>query len=214
MVHRLASSIVCRCGKRHEVQRRSGGRGAMPRRSAMIGVVASPGACDEGRTTMQARRCLLIAAALWPAWPLRAQPAASPSFSLKLVRPTNSGPTTHDYDPASLAAVGTSQLATHVPWDAKPHVWEGVRLKRLLASQQIVGRSLRVKALNDYVALIPWSDLEQFDPLLAWLRDGQPIPVREKGALLVIYPFAAHSELKRAEYTYRSVWHVNEIVDE
>ena len=143
-----------------------------------------------------------------------AQTAARLSFSLKIVRPTNAGPTTHVYDPATLAALGTTQLSTHVPWDAEPHSWEGVRFKRLLGAHQISGRPLRVKALNDYVAVIPWSDIEQFDPLLAWHRDSRPIAVRDKGPLLVIYPFATHAELKRSEYTDRSVWHVNEIIVE
>lgn len=157
----------------------------------------------------------MFAATVVAARPLPLVAQSSPlSFSLKLIRPTASGPATQVYDPPSLAAVGTSQMTTHVPWDPKSRVWEGVRLKALLASQQIVGRPLRVKALNDYVAVIPWSDLDSFDPLLAWLRDGQPIPVREKGSLLVIYPFAAFADLKRAEYTDRSVWHVNEIVVE
>lgn len=143
-----------------------------------------------------------------------AQPAPRLSFTLKIVRPTNAGPTTHVYDPATLAALGATQLNTHVPWDAESHSWEGVRFKRLLGAHQIAGRPLRIKALNDYVAVMPWSDVEQFDPLLAWHRDGRPIAVRDKGPLLVIYPFSAHAELKRAEYTDRSVWHVNEIVVE
>lgn len=142
-----------------------------------------------------------------------AQPSRS-SFTLRLVRPTSTGPATQTFDAASLAALGASTLATHVPWDKEARTWEGVHLKRLLASVQVAGRPIRVKALNDYVAVIPWVDIEQFDPLLAWLRDGQPIPVRAKGPLLVVYPFSTHPELRRAEYTDRSVWHVSEIVVE
>lgn len=139
---------------------------------------------------------------------------ARTSFTLRLVRPTSTGPATQTFDAASLAALGPSTVATHVPWDKEARTWEGVHLKRLLASVQVAGRPIRVKALNDYVAVIPWGDIEQFDPLLAWLRDGQPIPVRAKGPLLVVYPFSAHPELRRAEYTDRSVWHVSEIVVE
>ena len=62
----------------------------------------------------------------------------------------------------------------------QPRVWEGVRLKRLLSTHQVAGRPLRVKALNDYVAVIPWADIEQFDPLLAWHRDGRPIPCAKR----------------------------------
>jgi hypothetical protein len=165
----------------------------------------------HNRSIVRRRACIaaLLAAPL-------ASFAAPPglSFTLKIVRPTNAGPTSHVYDPATLTALGATQVATHVPWDAERSTWEGVGLKRLLAAHQVAGRPLRVKALNDYVAVIPWADIEQFDPLLAWHRDGQPIRVRDKGPLLVIYPFAMHPELKRAEYIDRSVWHVNEIVVE
>ena len=76
------------------------------------------------------------------------------------------------------------------------------------------GHPLLVKALNDYAAHIPWSDLERYDPLLAWLRDGQPIPIRAKGPLIVIYPFTDRPELRGDIYNGRSVWHVSEIVFE
>lgn len=111
-------------------------------------------------------------------------------------------------------ALGSAQITTTVPWNREAHVWEGVPIRRLLHAVQISGHAIRVKALNDYQATIPWDDLERFDPILAWFEDGQPIPVRAKGPLLVIYPFDAYAALRRAEYTDRSVWHVSEIIVE
>lgn len=167
---------------------------------------------DRTASARTPRRRLLLAALAALCAPT--VPAQSPRFTLRIVRPTHAGPATHVYDAAALLALGPEQLRTAVPWDPEPRLWEGVRLQSLLATLGVAGRPLRIKALNDYSAVIPWADLTQFDPLLAWRRDGRAIAVREKGPLLVVYPFSSHSELRRAEYTDRSVWHVNEIVVE
>lgn len=137
-----------------------------------------------------------------------------PALSLKLVRQMPGGTATVLHDEQSLAQLGPARVTARVPWSRKDHVYEGVSLRRLLESAKAEGRPIRLKALNDYQAKIPWDDLERYDPILAWYEDGQPIPVRAKGPLLVIYPFNAHPELRRAEYTDRSVWHVSEIIVE
>lgn len=158
------------------------------------------------------RATLALVGTLWITC-AAAQPAST-AVSVRLVRPSSGGPLAQTFDHAALLALGTSSLTTNVPWDKDVHVWEGVRLKRVLDALQVSGRPVRLKALNDYEAVIPWADLERYDPLLAWHRDGQPIPVRLKGPLLVIYPFSVHAELRRSEYIDRSVWHVKEIVVE
>lgn len=161
-----------------------------------------------------ARRRLLCCVALGPLGirPTRSQPGARlPVISLKLTYANASGIATVHHDAQSLAALGSVQVSTRVPWNREVHVWEGVPIRRLLSALDVVGRSVRLKALNDYQAAIPWEDLDRYDPILAWHQDGQPIPVRAKGPLLVIYPFTAFPELRRAEYTDRSVWHVSEI---
>jgi len=161
---------------------------------------------------LQRRAALAAVGTMWIGR-TAAQPAG-PAVSLRLIRPSSSGPSAQTLDHAALVALGVSTLTTNVPWDKDVRVWEGVRLRRVLDALQVAGRPVRLKALNDYEAVIPWNDLERYDPILAWHRDGQPIPVRHKGPLLVIYPFSAHAELRRSEYIDRSVWHVNEIVVE
>jgi hypothetical protein len=142
----------------------------------------------------------------------RAHIPAAPAAKLRIVRPAPAEPLT--YDLRALEALGLSTIATAVPWDSQPRYWEGVSLNRLLVQAQAQGRPVLVKALNDYSAKLPWSDMEQYDPILAWRRDGQPIAVRDKGPLLVIYPFKRFPQLEGHVYTGRSVWHVTEIVVE
>jgi hypothetical protein len=169
----------------------------------------------------QARRRYLLthvaglavsAAATAQGWPTAARAEDLHGFRLRVVLPPPAD--VLSYGRSQLEALGVTGLTTAVPWDAQPRHWEGVSLRRLATAIHATGRPLLVKALNDYVSHIPWSDLEQYNPLLAWLRDGQPIPIRAKGPLVVIYPFTARPELRGDVYNGRSVWHVSEIVVE
>jgi hypothetical protein len=48
--------------------------------------------------------------------------------------------------------------------------------------------------------------------ILALKRNGEYMPVRDKGPLFVIYPFDSKPELKTQTYYGRSVWQVAKIV--
>lgn len=157
------------------------------------------------------RRCLLAAGVVLATGRAAAQQAGS--VALKLAHPAG-GVDAVNHDAQTLAKLGRVQLTVRVPWSSVDHVYEGVPLKRLVSAVKGEGRPIRLKALNDYQATIPWDDLERYDPILAWSEDGQPIPVRAKGPLLVIYPFNTYPELRRSLYTDRSVWHVSEIIVE
>jgi hypothetical protein len=154
----------------------------------------------------------LVAGTLSMPWPVPAFASPPAALGLRVVAPPSAQAIA--YDARGLEALGITGLATAVPWDSQPRYWEGVTLRRLVTAVRAAGHPLLVKALNDYAAHIPWSDLAQYDPLLAWLRDGQPIPIRAKGPLIVIYPFTERPELRGDVYNGRSVWHVSEIVVE
>jgi hypothetical protein len=154
----------------------------------------------------------VVAGALAMAWPVPACATHQAALSLRVVTPPPAKAIS--YDAQGLEALGVTGLTTAVPWDSQPRYWEGVTLRRLVTAVRAVGHSLLVKALNGYAAHIPWSDLERYNPLLAWLRDGQRIPIRAKGPLIVIYPFTDRPELRGDIYNGRSVWHVSEIVAE
>lgn len=90
--------------------------------------------------------------------------------------------------------------------------WLGVSL-RLLAEQMgaEAGQSVQLVALNDYTVTVPWSDLVQFDPIVAYQRNGQPMRVRDKGPLVLIYPFGSHPSLDGQQYLNRTIWQIHAI---
>ncbi|PTT23402.1 hypothetical protein DBR12_01560 [Acidovorax sp. HMWF029] len=92
------------------------------------------------------------------------------------------------------------------------HRWRGVSLRHLV--EQLGGgehSQILLAALDDYAIEIPWSDLVRFDPILAYSRDGERISIRDKGPLILIYPFGTHPQLQGQDYINRSIWQVNAV---
>jgi len=112
------------------------------------------------------------------------------------------------FDLAMLEAMPSRVVATHTPWTQGRVSFSGPLLRELVARVSDDARGLKVRALNDFVAEIPLSDIEDFDVLLATRRDGERMPVRDLGPLFVLYPFDAHPELLNEQVRFRSVWQV------
>ena len=116
---------------------------------------------------------------------------------------------------AGLQALPQRELVTSLPpslGNTGVHRWQGVSL-RLLAERLGGGPGsvLQLEAINDYAVTVPWSDLVRYDPIVAYQRNGQALTVREKGPMILIYPFDAHPELNTQQYLNRSIWQVNAI---
>ncbi|MFC7407959.1 molybdopterin-dependent oxidoreductase [Hydrogenophaga atypica] len=139
-----------------------------------------------------------------------------PSNSLLVLRLSALGPNRQaTCDIAALQALPQRELVTSLPTGLGPpgaHRWQGVSL-RLLAQRMgaTPGHDLRLAALNDYAVTVPWSDLERYDPIVAHQRNGVPLSVREKGPLMLVYPFDAHPTLDTQQYLNRSIWHIQAI---
>lgn len=114
-------------------------------------------------------------------------------------------------DAAMFAALPRQRLVTATPWYDTPRTFEGPLLRDLLAAVGARGRTLRIEALNEYAALVPASDAAEFDVIVADRIDGEPIPVRERGPLFMIYPFDQVSSLNTEQYYQRSVWQIRSI---
>lgn len=90
--------------------------------------------------------------------------------------------------------------------------WRGVSLRQLVESLGgNESHQIELTAMNDYSVRIPWSDLLEYDPLVAYRRDQQPIGIRDKGPLILIYPFDRHPRLQKQDYVNRTIWQVNVI---
>lgn len=119
------------------------------------------------------------------------------------------------FDRASFEALGLETIKTSTPWHTGQVTFEGVPLDKLMRAVGAQGKNVRMVALNDYAAIVPVEDFAKYGVILALKRDGQYMPVRDKGPLFVIYPYDSAPELKSQVYYARSVWQVKsmEVLD-
>ncbi|RFQ32501.1 oxidoreductase [Pseudomonas sp. ATCC 13867] len=102
--------------------------------------------------------------------------------------------------------------AAMLPEESHISHWQGVPLSLLFDEAHLeTSQRLRIDALNDYSALIPLSDLNAYEPILAYRRDDRYIGISERGPLFIIYPLVRHPELRTQLYFNRTVWQVNRI---
>jgi hypothetical protein len=110
-----------------------------------------------------------------------------------------------------LVELGTTEFETETIWTDGPQTFVGVELIDLLAALEAEGDILRAVALNDYAVEIPVSDAVEGGPIIAFLRNGEEMSVREKGPLWLVYPYDNAPEY-RAEVIYaRSIWQLARI---
>jgi hypothetical protein len=124
---------------------------------------------------------------------------------------TNKGDTAQ-FDRTMLEALGTVSIETTTPWYEGRQRFEGVSLAKLMSYIGAKGEHVVAIALNDYVTEIPLSDFVEHGPILAMKRNGEYMPVRDKGPLFIVYPFDSKIELKKQLYYGRCAWQVARLV--
>jgi hypothetical protein len=112
------------------------------------------------------------------------------------------------FDRDMLEAMGTISFETATPWDKERVRFEGVPLGRLLDRLGASGSRLIAVALNDYSAELPVEDVRRYDIILALKRNGEYMPVQNRGPLFIVYNFDSDPELKNQKFYSRSVWQV------
>jgi hypothetical protein len=126
------------------------------------------------------------------------------------VTETNDGQTAvFDMDMLNALAGRTGKMET--PWTEGEVEFTGPLLREILKAAGARGGKLSVKALNDYAADVPMEDAETLDTILANRIDGKPMSVRDKGPLMLVYPFDQDKGLYNEKYFARSVWQIKEI---
>jgi hypothetical protein len=114
-------------------------------------------------------------------------------------------------DLAQLEALPVRSFATHTPWYPQPRTFTGVLLRDLLAAVGAAGAAAHAVALNDYRATIPAEEIRDEDVMVAYRLDGQTMTVRERGPLVIIYPFDAKPALRDAVHYSRAVWQLHHL---
>jgi len=172
--------------------------------------------CAGNRKTNSMK--FLIAAALLGALPVSDAMCASleaPKGAVVLtitgdIQNTNAA-NSATFDLPMLQALAGRQAVMDTPWTNGATEFEGPYLKAVLDAAGAHGKTLRVKALNDYSADVPMTDASDYETILALKMNGRPMSVRDKGPLFMIYPFDKNHELYNEKYFSRSVWQIKEI---
>lgn len=171
-----------------------------------------PGTVQRGRrialkAAVQAAACVLVPGAA------RAleRPAGAVLLTLRgRIRMPNAGTEAH-FDLPMLQSLPQRSLVTRTPWYPQPHRFGGPLLRDVLSRAGAQGTLLRLQALNDYRVDMPLDDAQRHDVIIAHQLDGRAMLVRERGPLLVMYPFDAQPELRNAVYYNRSAWQLHTI---
>lgn len=116
-----------------------------------------------------------------------------------------------DFSMAALEALPQVEVRTTNPWSKVAVTYRGPLLRTVLDAVGAKGKDVRAIALNDYRITLPVADAREHNVILATRADGQPLSVRDKGPLFVVYPFDAEPELKQALYYERSIWQLRRL---
>jgi hypothetical protein len=116
-----------------------------------------------------------------------------------------------DFDQAMLESIAGRHAVMQTPWTDGMTTFDGPLLRNILDQVGAKGKKLKIKAINDYSAEVPMEDARDYDTMLALKMNGQPMSVRDKGPLFMIYPFDTNPGLYNEKYFSRSVWQITEI---
>src|ERR1700757_4415387 len=143
--------------------------------------------------------CALLAlfALPWPAWALDA-PTGKVVLTISGDLQTRNTPEGAAFDMAMLEKLPQHSFSTKTPWYPEPRKFTGVTLRELLAAVGGRGKTAKALALNDYRVDIPLDEALRQDVMVAYLLDDKPMLVRDKGPLVIIYPFDSRPELRSA----------------
>jgi hypothetical protein len=110
-----------------------------------------------------------------------------------------------------LEAFDAVEIQTTTIWTEGVQTFVGVELDDLLAAIGAEGTTLRAIALNDYAVNIPVTDAADGGPIIAYIRNDEPMSIRDKGPLWIIYPYDSSPEFQSELIFSRSIWQLNRI---
>lgn len=117
-----------------------------------------------------------------------------------------------EFDREELAELESAEVLTDNDYVEEKTLFTGPLLRDMFTDPPLAPEDeLHLTALNDYTVVIPASDALDYDVILATHMDGQPMSVRSKGPIWVIYPMSDHAELSEAAYNDRLIWQLAKV---
>lgn len=140
--------------------------------------------------------------------PLPLPEDSSPLLTLE----TPQGEAQQTFNLQQIESAGLVQVSLDLRWKKESGTYQGVRLRDFL---RMVGAdkqpSLRFHGHDGYSVDIPQADWQNEDVIIATRFQGQPLNLRNKGPLRVIYPIPVAETYRRPEGIFRWIWMVDAI---
>jgi hypothetical protein len=137
---------------------------------------------------------------------------APPDFTLTLsIMPSAGEPREIELSRDALLALPKRSVRTMTPWTEGMVEFEGVPLAELIGLSGAKPAQIHAIALNNYAADIPAADAGIVDVIIAYRKDGQYMPVRDKGPLWVIYPLTSQPELDTEATHAKMIWQLKSL---
>jgi hypothetical protein len=115
------------------------------------------------------------------------------------------------FDMKMLKDLPATEIRTTTIWTEGEQVFLGVSLADLLQRVEATGNKMDAYAINDYNTEIPMSDAVNGGPIVAYMRNGAEMSVRNKGPLWVVYPFDDDPKYMSEQIYSRSIWQLDRI---
>lgn len=118
------------------------------------------------------------------------------------------------FDLPMLEELGGDIIVTSTIWTDGVSEFEGVKLSKLVELLDIEIGDLVAFAINDYSVKIPVTDAYDYEPIIAYKRNGASMSVRDKGPLWMIYPYDLDPATNTELIYSRSIWQLDRLVVE
>lgn len=116
-----------------------------------------------------------------------------------------------EFDMEALVELGPVDVTTTTIWTEGEQTFTGVPLSTFLTGAGVTEGTLKATAINDYAVEIPIEDAVESGPIIAYLSNGNPMSVREKGPLWIVYPYDSDPKYQTEVIYSRSIWQLDRL---
>ena len=108
---------------------------------------------------------------------------------------------------AQIRALPQQIVTTATPW-TESATYAGPNFLDVLQLAGVMDGRVKLVAADDYTIELSLDELRLYPPILAWQRDGQPMPFRERGPYWLLFRFDETPALRNDLWYYRAIWHL------
>ncbi|WP_407493480.1 oxidoreductase [Pseudooceanicola sp. MF1-13] len=111
----------------------------------------------------------------------------------------------------TIAKLPSHSFTTSTIWTDGPQEFVGIRVADLLNLLDKDATTLQLTAANGYQIDVQAAHFHDFDAIIAYLRNGEPMTLRDKGPLWIVYPYDSDPRYKAEIIFANSIWQLERI---